>query len=63
MVNPITLKKAKIAYNFGLFECNRVKESASSGILTQTACLAGQHFPNEPTQVLEIFEHVCMIIS
>ena len=25
MINPIVLKKAKIAYNFGLFECNRVK--------------------------------------
>ena len=22
--NPITLRKAKIVYNFGLFECNRV---------------------------------------
>ena len=25
--NPFTLKKAKIAYNFGLFECERVKGS------------------------------------
>ena len=24
--NPITLRKTKIAYNFGLSECNRVKE-------------------------------------
>ena len=26
-VNPIALRKAKIAYNFGLSECNRVKKS------------------------------------
>ena len=25
MINPIALRKAKIAYNFGLSECNRVK--------------------------------------
>ena len=25
MLNPIALKKAKIVYNFGLSECNRVK--------------------------------------
>ena len=24
MVNPISLRKAKIVYNFGLSECNRV---------------------------------------
>ena len=24
-INPIALKKAKIVYNFGLSECNRVK--------------------------------------
>ena len=24
-INPIALRKAKIVYNFGLFECNRVK--------------------------------------
>ena len=25
MLNPIALKEAKIAYNFGLSECNRIK--------------------------------------
>ena len=25
VINPIALRKAKIAYNFGLSECNRVK--------------------------------------
>ena len=25
LVNPVALRKAKIAYNFGLSECNRVK--------------------------------------
>ena len=25
-LNPIALRKAKIVYNFGLSECNRVKE-------------------------------------
>ena len=25
-MNPIALRKAKIVYNFGLFECNRVKK-------------------------------------
>ena len=25
VLNPITLRKAKIVYNFGLSECNRVK--------------------------------------
>ena len=28
--NPIALRKTKIAYNFGLSECNRVKESNSA---------------------------------
>ena len=27
--NPIALRKAKVAYNFGLFECNRVKSDVS----------------------------------
>ena len=26
-ISPIALRKAKIAYNFGLSECNRVKET------------------------------------
>ena len=26
LFNPIALRKAKIVYNFGLSECNRVKE-------------------------------------
>ena len=25
IINPVTLRKAKIVYNFGLSECNRVK--------------------------------------
>ena len=25
VLNPIALRKAKIAYNFGLYECSRVK--------------------------------------
>ena len=28
LINPIALRKAKIVYNFGLSECNRVKELA-----------------------------------
>ena len=28
-LNPIALRKAKIVYNFGLSECNRVKEVTS----------------------------------
>ena len=28
-LNPIALRKAKIAYNFGLSECNRVKNNPS----------------------------------
>ena len=27
-LNPIALRRAKIAYNFGLSECNRVKQLA-----------------------------------
>ena len=27
LFNPIALRKAKIVYNFGLSECNRVKNS------------------------------------
>ena len=27
LFNPIALRKTKIAYNFGLSECNKVKES------------------------------------
>ena len=30
-LNPIALRKAKIVYNFGLSECNRVKEFAPLG--------------------------------
>ena len=26
LINPIAIRKAKIAYNFGLSECNRVNE-------------------------------------
>lgn len=29
-LNPIVLKKAKIASNFGLSDCNRVKKNVSS---------------------------------
>ena len=29
IVNPIALRKAKIVYNFGLSQCNRVKEANS----------------------------------
>ena len=25
IVNPVALRKAKIVYNFGLYECSRVK--------------------------------------
>ena len=28
-INPIALRKAKIVYNFGLFECNRVKDQVT----------------------------------
>ena len=28
LFNPVALRKAKIAYNFGLSECNRVKQMA-----------------------------------
>ena len=28
-LNPIALRKAKIAYNFGLSGCNRVKDNPS----------------------------------
>ena len=31
-LNPIALRKAKIVYNFGLSECIRVKEFASSRV-------------------------------
>ena len=27
LVNPIALRKAKIVYNFGLSECNRVNDT------------------------------------
>ena len=30
MFNPIALRKAKIAYNFGLFECSRVKYTSKA---------------------------------
>ena len=31
--NPITLRKAKIVYNFGLSECNRVKNKLHSRLV------------------------------
>ena len=37
IVNPIALRKAKIVYNFGLFECNRVSK------LNIKSLLAGPH--------------------
>ena len=30
MLNPVALRKAKIVYNFGLSECNRVKTHLNS---------------------------------
>ena len=33
--NPIALRKAKIVYNFGISECNRMK---SSGYHTNSMC-------------------------
>ena len=30
LLNPIALRKAKIAYNFGLSECSKVKASTNS---------------------------------
>ena len=30
LINPIALRKARIVYNFGLSECNRVKEQLLS---------------------------------
>ena len=34
-LNPIALRKAKIAYNFGLSECNRVNaQTMTKGIMT-----------------------------
>ena len=33
-INPTALRKAKIVYNFGLSECNRVKESLAEGVTT-----------------------------
>ena len=34
--NPIELRKAKIVYNFGLSECNRVKSSCKKGTCSVT---------------------------
>ena len=36
--NPIALRKAKISYNFGLFECNRVKQKQ-----VYVACITNFH--------------------
>ena len=37
-LNPIALRKAKIVYNFGLSECNRVKiENENNNMKTLTA--------------------------
>ena len=37
--NPIALRKAKIAYNFGLSECNRVNDRPSLIISPENICL------------------------
>ena len=45
--NPIALRKAKIVYNFGLSECNRVKQVTASNhdlLLARTAYLKS-YFP------------------
>ena len=32
--NPVALWKAKIVYNFGLSECNKVKSNAEFGLIS-----------------------------
>ena len=34
-INPVALRKAKIAYNFGISECNRVKQNLDNYEQTQ----------------------------
>ena len=43
--NPIALKKAKIAYNFGLSECNRVNKGGNF-LDFLFACLENEALPN-----------------
>ena len=38
-LNPIALRKAKIVYNFGHFECSRVKVCANRKGSDQPVCL------------------------
>ena len=40
-INPIALRKAKIVYNFGLSECNRVNKAIQMLIMT---CFVGFFF-------------------
>ena len=37
-LNPIALRKAKIAYNFGFSACNRVKTCKKNNDLLQNTC-------------------------
>ena len=37
-INPIALRKAKIVYNFGLSECNRVKLDNNQTLIVNQLC-------------------------
>ena len=40
LLTLLALRKAKIAYNFGLSECNRVKERVTSRLVTRGTVFA-----------------------
>ena len=54
LLNPIALRKAKIAYNFGLSEYNRVKICQESNLQCHVSSSSQRYFQISGTAVLEI---------
>ena len=51
---PITLTKAKVVYNFGLFECNRVKNKRAKVALNRS--------PEQPVKQ-ELFQIISLMLA
>ena len=54
--NPIALRKAKIVYNFGLSECNRVNSSIPSSNLRASSTLS--FLEPRPYLLMGVFEQL-----
>ena len=60
IVNSIALRKAKIAYNFGLSECNRVKECSNLSIILRDK-EGGEDVSISPHHLPKLYRLFCNI--